>query len=413
MRRLLCSGLLLSIAPFAAASDPLTFATSEPEFVENFTPARPMSRHALEEVVNRISKEEDFAIRRVPEGTSDTAVFGLLQFDRPVAFMIDPSFAKATNGEFKVFADTNRDGDLTNDPDIVISPAEAPFDKKKSWSVVVPEPAPGTASAKLILPEDVSLIYLFETQMRKGVIEIGGRSVEFALVGRRGVYDRPYNRLHLDVDGDGRIVHDDLGAEGVYEISERHLFLANRRYAFEVDRDGSSLTLTEAPEAAPPASVNRGSPAVDFDFVDIEGVEGTLADYKGNVVLLYFWGTWCGPCIQSMPRLAKTYHEFRPQGFEVLAIAKLSQPEDIRALMEKHDLDWRHVLEDDSGPLSTLYRIRGVPSYVLIDAEGTIVKRGHALHLGRELASLYAEKNRSNRIRRIKSGPVTPRRSGP
>ncbi len=121
----------------------------------------------------------------------------------------------------------------------------------------------------------------------------------------------------------------------------------------------------------------------------MHGVPGSLADYDGQVVMLYFWGSWCGPCIDTLPELAETYHAFSAQGFKVLAIAKSSPPDDVRAIMAEHGLDWRQVLEDDGNPIATLYRVRGVPDYVLIDAGGKIVHRGRALNLERELAALF------------------------
>ncbi len=74
-----------------------------------------------------------------------------------------------------------------------------------------------------------------------------------------------------------------------------------------------------AQTAVPPVSKSPGS--INFTLSDIDGKSVSLADYKGKVVMVDFWATWCGPCRQAIPHLNELYAENKKKGFEILAIA--------------------------------------------------------------------------------------------
>ena len=124
-----------------------------------------------------------------------------------------------------------------------------------------------------------------------------------------------------------------------------------------------------------------GKLALDFQVTDLKGEELSLEKYRGQVVLLDFWATWCGPCIAEIPSVKKTYEKYKDQKFQIIGISLDTSMKPLEAYIEKEELGWLHYW-DKSRQVSTLYKVRGIPSTFLIDGEGVIRNtnlRGHAL----------------------------------
>ncbi len=116
-----------------------------------------------------------------------------------------------------------------------------------------------------------------------------------------------------------------------------------------------------------------GKPAPDFSAIDIDGNPISLKDYKGKVVLLYFWATWCGPCIGNMPIVKKVYDAYRDFGFDVIGINRDADESDMSEYLNVCSLPWRQIFDGKEGPLKKLYRVSGMPSKWLIDKGGNII----------------------------------------
>ena len=107
---------------------------------------------------------------------------------------------------------------------------------------------------------------------------------------------------------------------------------------------------------------------------DSHGGKLSLSSLRGKYVLLDFWASWCGPCIQSFPHMKEFYEQHRDK-VEVLGIAVHDKKDKWQAAFEKHQLPWPLVLDtegDDS--VANLYGIIGVPTYVLLDPEGKVLQ---------------------------------------
>jgi cytochrome c biogenesis protein CcmG, thiol:disulfide interchange protein DsbE len=124
--------------------------------------------------------------------------------------------------------------------------------------------------------------------------------------------------------------------------------------------------------------VSPGSPAPDFRAVTLDAhpVARTIADYKGQVVLLNLWATWCGPCEWEMPGIEALHREFAPSGLKVVAVA-VDDPgfeQRVRDYVARKGLTFE-ILSEGSGKIESDYEARGIPSTYLIGRDGLIRKR--------------------------------------
>lgn len=128
-----------------------------------------------------------------------------------------------------------------------------------------------------------------------------------------------------------------------------------------------------------------GKAAVLFTRTDKEGKVINLSEYKGKIVLLDFWGSWCGPCRASHPHLKELYAKYKDKGFEIIAIAqqRFKTMEEKREkwleAIEKDGINWVHVMNDDGTEktqnIVADYRVTAFPTKILLDRDGKILLR--------------------------------------
>jgi thiol-disulfide isomerase/thioredoxin len=116
-------------------------------------------------------------------------------------------------------------------------------------------------------------------------------------------------------------------------------------------------------------------------------VTGTLLDgeqvdwesYRGKVVLVDFWATWCGPCRAEVPNILAMHKAYGSKGFDVLGVSLDQTPEDAQTYIEEQGIPWKSLFpekEEDRGwanPLAKFYGINGIPTAILVDQEGKVV----------------------------------------
>ena len=113
--------------------------------------------------------------------------------------------------------------------------------------------------------------------------------------------------------------------------------------------------------------------------VDVEGKPLKLSHYKGKVVLLVFWGSWCGPCMQQVPHERELAKRYKDRPFTVIGVDCGDTREVAGKTIERVNITWPNWYDgaETGGPIATLYHVRGYPSMFLLDAEGTIRSREH------------------------------------
>ena len=117
-----------------------------------------------------------------------------------------------------------------------------------------------------------------------------------------------------------------------------------------------------------------GDPAPVFTFPGLDGKMVSLTDYKGKVVFLNIWATWCPPCREEMPSMEKLYQQLKGEDFEILAVSvDASGAEAVGPFMKKYGLSFPALL-DAGGTIQYLYGTTGLPESFIIGKEGIIEK---------------------------------------
>lgn len=126
------------------------------------------------------------------------------------------------------------------------------------------------------------------------------------------------------------------------------------------------------------STVAVSSPAPDFTLKSLDGTNLRLEEYRGQVVLLNFWASWCGPCRQEMPVLDKIHQRYEDTGFAVLGVNVEGEAAPAQEIVDKTDITFP-VLIDAGQSVSELYELEAMPSTVVIDRDGMVryVHRGY------------------------------------
>ena len=128
------------------------------------------------------------------------------------------------------------------------------------------------------------------------------------------------------------------------------------------------LTLTaQAGELKP----YKGKPLPDFSLMDLKGEKHSLSDYKGKVVLLNFWATWCPPCVKEMPSMQRLQDKYQSKDFEILAVNMGEDSTTIEIFLQKMTLNFPILLDSD-GAILKQWKIFAFPTTFLVDREGNI-----------------------------------------
>ena len=164
---------------------------------------------------------------------------------------------------------------------------------------------------------------------------------------------------------------------------------------------------------------SSADPQIQQALVSLQGIErrmglpgntiqltGTLLDgskldwesYRGKVVLVDFWATWCGPCRAEVPNVLKMYQAYHDKGFEVLGISLDERREQADSYIKQTNIPWASMFSDNpaergwNNPMAVRYGITGIPRAILVDREGKVVHMtARGAKLGQELRRLLGE----------------------
>lgn len=183
-----------------------------------------------------------------------------------------------------------------------------------------------------------------------------------------GQADRLLRRLKLNY----------AAKEGSIEVIESHSEL-------EIDPQLPAATWTYTPpKGAKPATalepptydarLKVGASPFAFATKDMQGRQLSLAQFKGKVVLLDFWATWCAPCVGEAPNVVKAYKTFKPSGFDIVGISLDQDKKALDGFVQSFKMPWRQVFDGRGwdSEISKIYGVKAIPFTLLIGRDGKI-----------------------------------------
>jgi thiol-disulfide isomerase/thioredoxin len=177
-----------------------------------------------------------------------------------------------------------------------------------------------------------------------------------------------------------------------YKAAEQVLQLITQRFSTGQDKELAAKAKDTVDSAGKRLAL-LGKP-LEFVGKTLDGRPFDSTSLRGKVVLIDFWATWCGPCLDELPNIKKAYEEYKDKGFEVVGYNLDDNEEDLQRFFAVQQLPWATIVSADpkrtgfESPLATACGVQSIPFLVLLDTEGKVI----ALHVqGEKLSAKLAE----------------------
>lgn len=125
-------------------------------------------------------------------------------------------------------------------------------------------------------------------------------------------------------------------------------------------------------------NVAVGKSAPDFTLDSSKGTKLALSDFRGKLLILDFWASWCGPCRRENPNVLKIYKAFKEKGLEILSVSLDTKKDEWLRAIEEDGLIWNHAsdLKGFKSEVPQKYGVSGIPAIFLIGKDGKIIAKG-------------------------------------
>lgn len=377
-----------------------------------------------------LSQQKPASVRKLPPEFKPTH-FGSLPFVGANGLGLACALEERAEGTGQLLVDANANGDLTDDapaewkPKLGKSSADNRAVQHYSGHVdVVLSVSAAAPRVRLGLyrfdPADPahqaeqSRLYVYSDYGYEGTISAGNSPLRAALLdeGASGSFQLPRNQsapavfLLLDIDGDAAFRRDSERFDAARPI----MFGGGEFQIAKIAAGGEEIAWTAKNPPAP--SQPKLGLAKPFEATTVAGQKVKFpGDYKGKLVLLDFWATWCRPCMVEMPNVVAAADKFRDRGLEVLGISLdgAHQIEALKKTVEAQKMNWPQI-HDGKGWKSEfvgLYGVRGIPRAFLVD--GTT---GEILATGGDLRGPNLHSTIENALRQKSGTAAAPPNGG-
>jgi len=223
---------------------------------------------------------------------------------------------------------------------------------------------------------------------RSGTVKIRDQKYNFIVMtaSSQGLFTKPDDlRLVIDIKQTGKL---DTSADSKQSYDQGQAFLLDGEiYRFSgTSVIGDKIFLEPLPLRIPPKwNAEVGDNEADFGFKTLDGKSLKLSDFKGKVVLLDFWATWCGPCRADLPNMKKLYSKFDHSKFEIIGVSVDGKEtgtnlQKVQNYVEINHVNWPITFSETgwNALIALLYKAEGIPYQLIIDKNGVIrmIERG-------------------------------------